>query len=114
MVIRGLNTDDISTSNALSVIWREAIAGAFLGLMLGIIVIGWAYIIAQGNLNVALTVGISLVAISILASTAGGSLPILFRAMGFDPALMSSPFITTIVEVIGVLLYLTLARYMLG
>lgn len=114
VVIRGLNTDDISTSNALSVIWREAIAGAFLGLMLGIIVIGWAYIIAQGNLNVALTVGISLVAISILASTAGGSLPILFRAMGFDPALMSSPFITTIVDVIGVLLYLTLARYMLG
>lgn len=114
VVIRGLNTDDVSTSDALSVIWREAIAGAFLGLMLGIIVIAWAYIIAQGNLKVALTVGISLVAISILASTAGGSLPILFRAMGFDPALMSSPFITTIVDVIGVLLYLTLARHMLA
>jgi magnesium transporter len=63
---------------------------------------------------VALTVGISLVAISILASTAGGTLPILFERIGFDPALMSAPFITTIVDVLGVLLYLTLARHMLG
>jgi magnesium transporter len=58
--------------------------------------------------------GVSLVAISVLASTAGGTLPILFQSFGFDPALMSAPFITTIVDVLGVLLYLTLARYMLG
>jgi magnesium transporter len=81
--------------------------------MLGAVVTGWAYLL-QGNLAIALTVGISLAAISILASTAGGGLPILFDKMGFDPALMSAPFITTIVDVLGVLLYLTLARYMLG
>lgn len=112
VVIRGLNTNEIDSRKALSVIRREAIAGAFLGLMLGIVVTIWAFIL-QGNLEVALTVGISLVAISILASTAGGSLPILFQALGFDPALMSAPFITTIVDVLGVLLYLTLARYIL-
>ncbi|MGF1517308.1 MAG: magnesium transporter [Nodosilinea sp.] len=113
VVIRGLNTEEISSKQALSVICREAIAGAVLGLMLGVVVTVWAYLI-QGNLAVALTVGISLVAISILASTAGGGLPILFDKLGFDPALMSAPFITTIVDVLGVLLYLTLARYMIG
>jgi magnesium transporter len=62
---------------------------------------------------VAIAVGISLVAISILASVAGSSLPFLFMAMGFDPALMSAPFITTFVDVLGVLIYLNIARFIL-
>ncbi|MBD0336553.1 MAG: magnesium transporter, partial [Cyanobacteria bacterium Co-bin13] len=113
VVIRGLNTNEINSKKALSVIWREAIAGAFLGLMLGVAVAIWAYVL-QGNLDVAMIVGISLVAISVLASTAGGALPIVFASLGFDPALMSAPFITTIVDVLGVLIYLNLARYVLN
>jgi magnesium transporter len=112
VVIRGLNTKEISPKKALMVIRREAIAGAFLGLMLGVVVTIWAYVL-QGNFEVAMVVGISLVAISVLASTAGGALPILFESLGFDPALMSAPFITTVVDVIGVLIYLNLARYVL-
>ncbi|MBD0268854.1 magnesium transporter [Pseudanabaena sp. FACHB-2040] len=112
VVIRGLNTKEINSKKALSVIWREAIAGAFLGLMLGVAVTIWAYVL-QGNLEVAVVVGISLVAISVLASTAGGALPIVFDSLGFDPALMSAPFITTVVDVLGVLIYLNLARYVL-
>ncbi|NMF81814.1 magnesium transporter [Nodosilinea sp. P-1105] len=113
VVIRGLNTADITTKQALSVIWREAIAGLILGIMLGVVVMGWAYLL-QDNAEVAFTVGISLIAISVLASTTGGALPILFQRIGFDPALMSAPFITTVVDVLGVLLYLSLARYILG
>jgi magnesium transporter len=113
VVIRGLNTEEITTKQALSVIQREAIAGLILGVMLGSVVMVWAYVL-QGNAQVALTVGLSLMAISVLASTAGGALPILFQRLGFDPALMSAPFITTVVDVLGVLLYLTLARHILG
>lgn len=113
VVIRGLNTNEIDVRQAFTVIRREATAGAFLGLMLGIVVTIWAYLLSQGNLDLALTVGISLMAISVLASTAGGTLPLLFQNLGFDPALMSAPFITTVVDVLGVLLYLTLARYIL-
>lgn len=112
VVIRGLNTNEIDSKKAFTVIRREAIAGIILGLMLGVVVTFWAYFL-QGSVEVALTVGVSLVAISVLASTAGGTLPILFQSFGFDPALMSAPFITTIVDVLGVLLYLTLARYIL-
>ena len=113
VVIRGLNTDEIKTDGALRVIRREAIAGAFLGLMLGVVVTGWAYVLLQGSLDVAITVGISLVAISVLASGAGSALPFLFKTLGLDPALMSAPFITTVVDVLGVLLYLNLARQIL-
>lgn len=72
----------------------------------------WAYFL-QGNLAVAISVGISLVAIAVLASVAGSSLPFLFRYLGLDPALMSAPFITTAVDVIGVLIYFNIARMML-
>ncbi len=112
VVIRGLNTDEIRLSSAFGVIRREAIAGAFLGLMLGAVVLIWAYVL-QGNLAVAIAVGVSLVSISILASVAGSALPFLFQTIGFDPALMSAPFITTFVDVLGVFIYLNLARLIL-
>jgi magnesium transporter len=62
---------------------------------------------------VAVAVGVSLFAIAILASIAGSALPFLFRSLGLDPALMSAPFITTAVDVLGVLIYFTLARLIL-
>lgn len=112
VVIRGLNTDEIGSSIAFKVIRREAIAGLFLGIMLGVTVLLWAYIL-QGSLVVAIAVGISLVAISVLASVAGAALPFLFQTIGLDPALMSAPFITTAVDVLGVLIYLNTARFIL-
>lgn len=113
VVIRGLNTDEVQTENALRMIRREAIAGAILGVMLGAVVTVWAYFL-QGDLAVAFVVGCSLVAISTLASTSGSALPFLFQTLNLDPALMSAPFITTAVDVLGVLIYLNLARFILA
>ncbi|MEH1966140.1 magnesium transporter [Nostoc sp.] len=112
VVIRGMNTDEIRSLGALQVIGREAIAGALLGGMLGAIATVWAYFL-QGRLEVAIAVGTSLVAISILASISGSALPFLFRYLRLDPALMSAPFITTAVDVVGVLIYFNLARVIL-
>jgi magnesium transporter len=113
VVIRGLNTEDVRSHEALNIIRREAIAGILLGGMLGTVVIVWAYLL-QGNISVALAVGISLFSICVLASVSGSALPFLFRGMGLDPALMSAPFITTAVDVLGVLIYLNVARLILG
>lgn len=113
VVIRGLNTEDVRSHEALNIIRREAIAGILLGGMLGTAVIVWAYLL-QGNISVALAVGISLFSICVLASVSGSALPFLFRGMGLDPALMSAPFITTAVDVLGVLIYLNVARMILG
>lgn len=113
VVIRGLNTEDVRSHEALNIIRREAIAGILLGGMLGTVVIVWAYLL-QANISVALAVGISLFSICVLASVSGSALPFLFRGMGLDPALMSAPFITTAVDVLGVLIYLNVARLILG
>lgn len=116
VVIRGLNTDELDDLGTGKVIFREALAGLLLGLILGTLAMIWAYFLPQTHHNwkVAFCVGISLVAISVLASVSGSSLPFLFRSFGLDPALMSAPFITTAVDVLGVLIYFTIARRMLG
>jgi len=112
VVIRGMNTDEIRGMGALQVIGREAIAGALLGSMLGVVATVWAFFL-QKNLSVAIAVGVSLLAISILASVSGSTLPFLFRFLRLDPALMSAPFITTAVDVLGVVIYFSLARLIL-
>lgn len=112
VVIRGLNLREVQLKRALEVVTRETIVGVLLGLMLGLIVIGWAYFL-QGSLGVAVVVGISLLAITFLAAVSGSALPFLFSKLGLDPALMSAPFITSVVDVLGVLIYLWTARVIL-
>jgi len=115
VVIRGLSTDKLEDLGPGKIIFREAVAGLILGLILGVLTTIWAYFLPQTNndIMVSASVGISLVAISVLASVSGSALPFLFRSLGLDPALMSAPFITTAVDVLGVLLYFTIARMLL-
>jgi magnesium transporter len=113
VVIRGLNTDEIRDMGALQVILREGMAGILLGTILGTVATLWGYWL-QGDFLVALAVGISLIAIAFLASIAGSALPFVFRSFGLDPALMSAPFITTAVDVLGVLIYFNVAKLVLG
>lgn len=90
VVVRGLNSDLATQNNLLRVLGREAIAGILLGAILGIIVIGEAWLL-QNNSAVAIVVGVSLFAISILGTVSGALLPFLFRFLKFDPALMAAP-----------------------
>ncbi|MBE9141303.1 magnesium transporter [Nodosilinea sp. LEGE 07088] len=113
VVIRGLNTGEVRPEQMGYIIAREALAGLLLGVLLGVMVTLWAFVL-QRSWGVALAVGISLVAISLLAAVAGSALPFLFKALKLDPALMSAPFITTAVDVLGVLTYLKVARLILG
>ena len=112
VVIRGLNTEEIRDLGTGQVIFREILAGLLLGTILGTVATIWAFWL-QGNLLVAICVGISLVVIALLASLAGSALPFLFHAFHLDPALMSAPFITTAVDVLGVLIYFSIARVIL-
>lgn len=116
VVIRGLSTDEMNDLGTAKVIGREALAGLLLGLILGVLAGIWAYLLPQTerNIVVATSVGVSLIAISVLASVSGSALPFLFKSIGLDPALMSAPFITTAVDVLGVLIYFSIARTMLG
>ncbi len=112
VVIRGLSTQRIQALGRMKAILREAIAGALLGLLMLALVVPFAWWRGEGPL-VGAAVGISLMAITTLAATAGAALPLLFDRMGLDPALMSAPFITTATDVAGVLIYLKTAAWLL-
>jgi len=113
VVIRGLSTHRIQALGKFRAVWREAMAGALLGLLMLALVVPFAWWRGDGPL-VGMAVGVSLMAITILAATAGASLPLLFDHMDLDPALMSAPFITTATDVAGVFIYLQTAGWLLG
>jgi magnesium transporter len=112
VVIRGLSTQQLLVNGRRITVLREAAAGLILGLMMLVVVVPWAWQLG-GEPMVAWATGLSLLAISVLAATAGAALPLLFSRLGFDPALMSAPFITTAVDVAGVFIYLRTARLLL-
>ncbi|WP_320673794.1 magnesium transporter [Prochlorococcus sp. MIT 1341] len=112
VVIRGLSTQRIQALGPLKAVAREAIAGALLGLLMLLVVVPFAWWRGESPL-VGAAVGISLMAITTLAATAGAALPLFFDRMGLDPALMSAPFITTATDVAGVLIYLRTAAWLL-
>jgi len=112
VVIRGLATGEVKPRRALAVVLREAGIGALLGIVLGAVALGWAYMFG-GNLKVAAVVSTTLVAISVMATLAGGALPFIFRLLKIDPALVSAPFITTIMDIFGVAVYFGVAQMIL-
>ena len=114
VVIRGLSTQRIQALGPAMAIGREALAGALLGVLMVLVVVPWSLYVSGGNTVVAGAAGISLVAITTLAATAGAALPLLFERLGLDPALMSAPFIATATDVAGVFIYLRTASWLLN
>jgi len=112
VVIRGLATGEVNPRRALSVIMREVGIGAILGVVLGAIALGWSRMLS-GDLRVAIIVSTTLLGISVMATLVGGALPFLFRRLRIDPALVSAPFITTVMDIFGVMLYFAIAHLIL-
>jgi magnesium transporter len=91
---------------------RELTVGLLLGLMLGVVALpivtaffGWEF---------ALVIATTLLAICTWASFSGGLLPVVAKRLGIDPAVVSAPLITTLVDATGLIIYFLLARTILG
>ena len=113
VVIRGLATGEVNPRRAITIISREVGIGAIMGVALGIVALGLVYAFGR-NLDAAAVVGITLVGISVMATLVGGALPFIFRLLKIDPALVSAPFLTTVLDIFGVALYFGIARLILG
>lgn len=83
-----------------------------MGVILGVVVLLWAYILGR-DFQAAIIVSTSLVLVSILGSLSGGALPFIFRLMKIDPALVSAPVISTIMDVLGLGIYFLVANIVL-
>jgi magnesium transporter len=113
LMIRGMTLGEIEWKNLGHVFFREVMTGLLLGIPLGLLAIVRAYMLDTGP-SVAMVVAIALVAVVMLGNLAGVALPVIARALRVDPAVMSGPFITTTVDVVGLLVYFEIARHVLG
>jgi magnesium transporter len=113
LVVRGLATGEIEPRQWLKLLMREAKTGIVLGLILGVIGFGRA-LISHANYNLALAISFTVIAVVVCGSLVGAALPLLLRRLGFDPAVSSTPFIASLVDVAGIVIYFTIATWLLG
>jgi len=113
MVIRGLTTGDIGIGDFFKVVLRESLLGLSIGVILAIVGSIRA-IIQEGDGLLSISVGIAIGFTVTFAAVIGAALPIIFRRLRLDPALMSGPLITTIVDVAGIFIYFQIALFLLG
>ena len=113
-VIRGLSLDEIEFSDLLRVQWKEIRVAVLCGVTLAAASFAKLLLFDKVTLAVALVVCVTLAVTVLCAKVVGCTLPILSMKVGFDPAVMSSPFITTIVDAISLMLYFSVATAVLG
>jgi magnesium transporter len=110
--VRALAIGEVRPSDVLRVAWRESRVGLFLGVVLGLLAFGAAWWVA--GLPVGLTVGFAIVLIAVFATTIGSIMPLAAQAVKIDPAVISAPLVTTIVDTSGLLIYFLVAGLVLG
>ncbi len=113
-IIRGLSLNDVEFSDIFKVIWKEFRASILVGITLAIANFGKLILIDKVTTTVALVVCLTLIVVIIIAKFIGCTLPIIAKRLGFDPAVMASPFITTIVDAISLFVYFQIAVHLLG
>ena len=120
LVIRAMALGEVELRDVFRVLRRELGAGLAMGLGLGIIgftrVVVWQQIwpmYGAHYLLVAAVVAISLVGVVVLGTVTGGLLPFLLKRVGLDPASSSAPFVATVVDVAGLVIYFTVAGALL-
>ena len=120
-VIRALSLDELHFKDIFTVIWKEVRTASLCAIALAAVCFGKVMLVDRllmGNTSVTvlvdLTVCLTLAVTVIVAKIVGCSLPLIAKRFGFDPAVMASPFITTIVDAMSLLLYFVFAKMILG
>ena len=114
LVIRGLALGDVETGDVLSVLWKELRVSFLIGVILSALNFARIYWLDGESTMVALTVCASMLFIVIAAKTIGSMLPIAAKKVGIDPALMASPMIASLTDMVSVVTYFALASLILG
>jgi magnesium transporter len=111
-VVRALATSEIAGGDFLRVVLRETRTGLMLGGMLGLL--GFSPVWMFAGFELALVVSLTLVAICCLASLVGAAMPLIASRLSLDPAVVSAPFVTTLVDALGLLIYFLIAGAVMG
>lgn len=112
-IIRGLSIGEIEMGDIIRIIWKELRVSLLCGITMAIATFGKIMLIEQPGFMTAVVVSLTLVATIVTAKLVGCVLPVLAKRVGFDPAVMASPFITTIVDALSLVIYFRIATMIL-
>jgi len=121
LIIRALATDDISASDWRKILRRELLSGLMLGAMIGVLgvimTLTWGTlqgeVFDKGLILTAVTIGLSLLGVILFGNLTGSMLPFILTKFKLDPAVTSAPFVATLVDVTGIIIYFSLAILLL-
>lgn len=109
LIIRAISTGDLTLRKWFSVVKKELLTGFLLGISIGGIFFLRSFISNEG-IQLALTLGLSTLSIIVVANLIGAVLPIILTRLKLDPAVISSPLLTTIIDSLGLLIYFSIAH----
>jgi len=112
LITRALAVGDVEIRDAFRIFTRELGQGIVLGACLGVIGFVRALLWVD-SAALSAVVALTLVAVVLIGSVVGAMLPLVFKRLGFDPAIASSPFVASLVDVTGIVVYFSLARQLL-
>jgi magnesium transporter len=113
LMVRAISVGDLEISDWLSAVTKEVFVGLLLGIAMAIIagVVGQLY---GGDTKIAIIVGLSMISIVFVANTFGALLPFVLSRLKVDPAAASTPLITSLMDVLGLIIYFSIAVVILG
>ncbi|MFA7077051.1 MAG: magnesium transporter [Syntrophomonas sp.] len=112
LMVRAIATSDVSINEWMRVFFKELIVGLLLGLSMGIISSIFGSL--RGGYEIGLIVGLSMLTVIVAANLIGVMLPFILTKMGLDPAVASNPLITSITDVLGLVIYFAIATVVLN
>ncbi|MDD4939725.1 MAG: magnesium transporter [Candidatus Omnitrophica bacterium] len=108
-IIRGMATGDVNLKNVWRIIKLELLAALLMGVIVGGVAFGRAFLL-QKDFFLAVVVGTSMLLIAILAISTGVFLPLFSKRVGLDPAVLAGPITTSVVDVVGLIIYFKIAQ----
>lgn len=113
-IIRSLSIGEVRMNDILKIVWKELRVAVLCGITLAVVNFFKMLAVDNVTVGVALTVSVTIGLTVVVAKLIGGVLPVVAKRIGFDPAVMASPFITTICDAVSLLLYFKVASVILG
>ncbi len=113
-IIRGISLGEIEFRDTLKVVFKELSIALICGIALAIVNFAKLMIFDDVGWQIALVVSVTMIAAVVFAKVVGSILPVIAKKIGFDPAVMSSPFISTIVDAVTLLIYFSIAASLLN
>jgi len=114
LIVRGMAVGEVGMKDILIVLWKELRVGILCGIGLGIVNFARVFIMNDKNLMLCITITLSLFCTILMAKTVGSILPILAKRLKIDPAIMSAPLLTTIVDAVSLIIYFSIAKVVFG